>query len=553
MMMSDNPTPPRSLRTVRSLFLFLCLILCGVLSARAGDLRITEAYFNPDGDDTGTEWVEIQNTSAAPIDFSVTKYSLAVSRSATDAGWANSVTLSSGILQPGAYAIVGPSTAGNSKPRNGNPAMGNGVGVLYFPLLLNLRNDNGSQRNTGIGLFPGTTVATTDTPISSVFYGVDSSGASASNQQKAKNSSGVVQQVPDFNNSIDTQGFSLGPTATWINDPRGGTPGWGLTENLNGTPSFQARWSTTPTVVVPFGFPAAQGMQQGPSASNAPMTSDYSSLVFNLAGHLAVSIDDEGLMEVTTAGAFVHGSSAGNSTANPLITTQGTNQGYVQNQGDFEGISFDSANGKYYTLNERGADASHASQLYRMDSTFTVEQTFAFTDADLLPVDTERNFGAEAISYLGTFGGKVRLAIGYEGTRALYIYDLDETANTLTRIASLLTGSLYNENPKDMFFDSANNDLYVMNLSGNLQEFSIDPVGGTFGSLLATFRLPEAYRELGPEGMTIGADGTLYIAQDGGQVLAFAAVPEPSTLALLGAGFPALLWWRCARRRTSRG
>ena len=89
-------------------------------------------------------------------------------------------------------------------------------------------------------------------------------------------------------------------------------------------------------------------------------------------------------------------------------------------------------------------------------------------------------------------------------------------------MASLLTGSLYNENPKDLFYDAVHSELYVMNLSGDLQEFSIDAAAGTFGSLLATYRIPEAVREVGPEGMTIGPDGTLYVAQDGGAVLAFA-------------------------------
>ena len=87
-----------------------------------------------------------------------------------------------------------------------------------------------------------------------------------------------MQQVPDYNNSGDVQGFQMKPGSLWITSPRGGTPGWGLTEDLNGTPSFSTRWSTTPTVIVPNGFAAANGMQQ---TGGTPATSDYSSLVFN--------------------------------------------------------------------------------------------------------------------------------------------------------------------------------------------------------------------------------------------------------------------------------
>ena len=121
----------RSLRAAafRTLPLALCLACC-VGSAHAGALTITEAYFNPDGNDTGTEWVEIQNTSGAAIDFSLTNYRLGWSRSGTETtGWvqASSVLLNAGILAPGAYAVVGPNGTANSKPRNGSPAMGNGA------------------------------------------------------------------------------------------------------------------------------------------------------------------------------------------------------------------------------------------------------------------------------------------------------------------------------------------------------------------------------------------------------------------------------------------
>ena len=72
-----------------------------------------------------------------------------------------------------------------------------------------------------------------------------------------------------------------------------------------------------------------------------------------------MTIDDESIFEVTPAGTFVRGSSAA-SNGNPLVTVQGANQGYVANQGDFEGIAFNPLNSKYYTLNERGADSAHS-------------------------------------------------------------------------------------------------------------------------------------------------------------------------------------------------
>jgi hypothetical protein len=58
--------------------LFVGLLVIGVSAQNShAQLIITKVYFNPDGNDTGTEWVEIQNTSGSAINFSPTNYRVA--------------------------------------------------------------------------------------------------------------------------------------------------------------------------------------------------------------------------------------------------------------------------------------------------------------------------------------------------------------------------------------------------------------------------------------------------------------------------------------------
>jgi uncharacterized protein YjiK len=301
-------------------------------------------------------------------------------------------------------------------------------------------------------------------------------------------------------------------------------------------------------------------------SDGATMTSEWSTLVFNASGHLITTSDNGAMIEMTTGGLFIRGAAPAKDNLNvnaANITAQGTGTGTGYNRGnleqDFEGVTVrgnDStahANA-VYTLNERGTRAvgdptpigNYGSSLYRMDPvTFTVQQTFQFTDSDMFHLDGERNFNLEGLAYKDTLSGNAQFFVASEMNRSIYLYTLDEGLGSLTRdpTYTLNLGGLYDENPKDLYWDASADDLYVINLSGNLLQFHWT---GTSWNLDATYRVPSTFRERGLEGMTIAPDGTLYLAQDGGNVYQFSTVPEPSTWALLAGGVTLLL---AVRRR----
>ncbi len=396
--------------------------------------------------------------------------------------------------------------------------------------------------------------------LDSVFYGSGTPSAQQAYNQANVNGANIAL---NFNNSVDAEGFQLTSHGTYIESPRGGTPDWGLTENTGGNAAFISRWTTTPITLATNSYAANLGMID---SNGATMTSEWSTLAFNASGHLITTSDNGAMIEMTTAGVFVRGAAPGEDSLNlnaPNITVQGNGTGTGYNRGnleqDFEGATVRGNDGtgsanSIYTLNERGTRApgdptpigNYGASLYRMDPiTFTVQQTFQFTDSDMFHLDGERNFNLEGLTYKDTLSGNAQFFVASEMNRSIYLYTLDEGLSSLTRdpTYTLNLGGLYNENPKDLYWDNSNSELYVMNLSGDLLQFHWS---GSSWNLDATYRVPSTFRELGLEGMTIAADGTLYLAQDGGNVYQFATVPEPSTWALL-AGSGALLW--ALRRR----
>ncbi len=482
------------------------------------ELEISEIYFNPDGDDTGCEWVEVRNTGSGVIDFSATPVSVAWSAARFGESWSSSCayTIDSGTLLPGGYAVFGGTT---SRPRNGSPTFFVQSATLE---LENAKTGRNPARNTGVAIFSGShtaiqNLASDATRLDSVFYGDVSSSQFAYNQSGQTGAS----LTPEFDNAADANGIQKTWDGRWVHSPRGGTPGWGLRDTINGSASFLARWDDNPGAVIGPGYAAAAGMSQN---DDSAMSDDWSSLSFNSNGNMYVSIDDEGMIEITTSGQFVRGGASKKTGGAVNVTAHGTALGYLANQGDYEGVTFQPNSGEILTVNERGVSDTSGAQFYKMNAaTFAVTESHEFTDNFMLHLDNERNFNLEAIEFYQQVGLIEQFFVASEGNRAIYLYELDQGTLQQATDDVIDMGVRYNDNPKDLYYNSVAKELLVLSLSGSLRLFNYDTNSASFMQQKDEYRIPSWLRERGCEGMTLDNDGSLYIAQDGCTVYKFNA------------------------------
>jgi hypothetical protein len=183
----------------------LLLLTPGLAGATpVGGLVISEILFDPAGNDNTTEWVELYNRSAAPIDLAA--YSLGWGRDAYDDG---THVLPSFLLAPGATFVIGGPT---SNAANGNPVYGEAFN--FAPNLLQGTNNNWADT---VALFLGDIGSNpTLTPVHAVIYGESTASTTLLDEQ------GVLASI-----LFDTDGFAQGTSIEWL-----GGNGWGAAAGL---------------------------------------------------------------------------------------------------------------------------------------------------------------------------------------------------------------------------------------------------------------------------------------------------------------------------------
>lgn len=91
----------------------------------AGDLLVTEAMIDPDGTDTGNEWVELYNTKSTPTDLT----GLVLYRRNLDGTGETTHALTGGTVAPGGYWVLGDVRSGTN-PAWINASYGTALGAL---------------------------------------------------------------------------------------------------------------------------------------------------------------------------------------------------------------------------------------------------------------------------------------------------------------------------------------------------------------------------------------------------------------------------------------
>jgi hypothetical protein len=138
----------------------VCTFAAFPLAARA-QVALSEVFYDATGADDGFEWIELRNTSDAPVELA--GFSL---------GWGGSSYLSgavalSGVVEAGGYFVVG---GPESTPENASPA---------FDLAFDLESDlqNSGETADGVALFdaPVEEVTAETVPLAVVIYGDENS------------------------------------------------------------------------------------------------------------------------------------------------------------------------------------------------------------------------------------------------------------------------------------------------------------------------------------------------------------------------------------------
>lgn len=126
-------------------------------SVGAGAVLITEVMYDPSGSDGGAEWIELYNTTSAPIDLG----SLSLGSGGTT--WTSTVVQLTGTIGAESTFVIGGPTASAS---NGNP---------FFDLVVDWSPDlqNSGATADGVALFNvrATLVSPLTVPIDAVVYG----------------------------------------------------------------------------------------------------------------------------------------------------------------------------------------------------------------------------------------------------------------------------------------------------------------------------------------------------------------------------------------------
>lgn len=126
-------------------------------SVAAGDVILTEVMYDPSGSDGGLEWIELWNTTSAPIDLG------GLSIGAGGGAYTNTLVPLAGVIAPQSTFVVGGPTAAAA---NGNPSFDQSVD--WSPDL-----QNSGATADGVALFNlrATQVTALSVPIDAVVYG----------------------------------------------------------------------------------------------------------------------------------------------------------------------------------------------------------------------------------------------------------------------------------------------------------------------------------------------------------------------------------------------
>ncbi len=192
----------------------------------AGDLLLSEVFYDADGADDGLEWVEIYNNDSVAIDLA----GFSLGNGGTD--YTTSLVQLSGTIQPGATFVVGGPT---SSATNHSP-------VLDLAVDFNPDFQNSGTAGDGVALFnlPATVVTAATVPIDAVVYGpnnnnalIDESG-SANGPEVGDAPAGSSIERLDVAGAWQIQGAPT-PNATPLNPPANTAPTVTITAPADGS------------------------------------------------------------------------------------------------------------------------------------------------------------------------------------------------------------------------------------------------------------------------------------------------------------------------------
>ncbi len=180
----------------------MLLVLAGLRAALAQDVLINEFVYNPDGTDSGNEWIELCNRGAAPVDLSGWGFEVA------GTSFSNIFVFPTQTIAPGEYLLVG---AGSDLALSGT--LQNGGSATDG---LRLVDDSGAVVDTVLYDEPNTSEL------------LDDAGSIGTEFAPAAGSGESLARIPDCEDSSDVSlDFSVdsSPTPGETNVLGGGTGG----------------------------------------------------------------------------------------------------------------------------------------------------------------------------------------------------------------------------------------------------------------------------------------------------------------------------------------
>ncbi len=191
-----------------------------------GDLLLSEVFYDPSGNDTGLEWVEIYNNDTVAIDLA----GFSLGNGGT--GYTYSLVQLAGTIQPGATFVVGGPTSGAA---NHDPVLGQAID--FDPDF-----QNSGTTGDGVALFnvPASAVTGSTVPIDAVVYGpnnnnglIDESGTAGAPEVGDAPSDSSIERL-DVAGNWQIQSTPT-PNATPLNAPSNTAPAVTITAPADGS------------------------------------------------------------------------------------------------------------------------------------------------------------------------------------------------------------------------------------------------------------------------------------------------------------------------------